>query len=206
MQNKHHLLYIHWWNTFRNHDDYINCLKNRPISIEPKMRWTMNYLDDQLWDYCKIIRPRMPLKDNAVYEDWRIMFERHFEYLQDNVILIGESLWGIFLAKYLSENVFPKKILSVYMVCPPFDNTLPNDYLVWWFELKSDLSQIEKNCQNVNLMFSKDDDCIPVSHADKYREKMNNPNIIIYDSKNWHFNIEEFPEIADMIIKDIKSN
>ncbi|MFH1607722.1 MAG: hypothetical protein ABIA78_01165 [archaeon] len=62
---------------------------------------------------------------------------------------------------------------------------------------------IEKNCQNINLLFSKDDDCVPVSHAEKFREKLKNSKIIIYESKEGHFKISEFPEIIEIIKKDL---
>ncbi len=54
-------------------------------------------------------------------------------------------------------------------------------------------------------MFSKNDDCVPVSHAEKYRKKLKNANIIIYENKNLHFKIEKFPEIVEMIKRDIES-
>ena len=111
---------------------------------------------------------------------------------------------GIFLAKYLSENKFPKKILATYLICTPFDNTLSEEDLVGGFELKSDLSLIEKNSKNLNLLFSKDDDVVPVAHAEKYKEKLKNANFVIYESKNGHFKISEFPEIIQMIKNDIK--
>ena len=88
------------------------------------------------------------------------------------------------------------------MVCPPFDDTLPGDDLDGGFELQSDLSLIEKNCGNITLMFSKDDDCVPVSHAEKYRAKLKDAEIIIYESKNGHFQVGEFPEIMEIIKGD----
>ena len=94
---------------------------------------------------------------------------------------------GIFLAKYLSENKFPKKILSTYLICPPFDNSMPGEDLVGGFKLKSDLSLIEKNSKNLNLLFSKDDEVVPLSHSEKYRKKLKKANIILYESKNGHF-------------------
>jgi predicted alpha/beta hydrolase family esterase len=138
------------------------------------------------------------------YSDRKVHFERHFPYLRNNNILIGSSLGGIFLAKYLSENRFPKKILSTYLICPPFDNTILGEDLVGVFKLKSDLSMMEKNSKNLKLLFSKDDDCVPVSHAEKYRKKLKNAEIVIYKSKNGHFKISEFPEIVQMIKRDIK--
>ena len=146
----------------------------------------------------------MPLQDNARYNDWKIYFERHIPHLRNNVILIGGSLGGIFLAKYLSEHKFPKKILSTYLICPPFDNTLDEEDLVGGFKLKSNLSLIEKNSKNLYLLFSKDDDVVPVSHAKKYEKKLNNAKVIVYKSKNGHFKISKFPEIVRMIKNDVK--
>jgi predicted alpha/beta hydrolase family esterase len=134
----------------------------------------------------------------------KIWFERFIPLLNDNIIFIGSSLGGIFLAQYLSENKFPRKILSVYLVCSPFDDTCIGEDLVGGFKLKSDLSLLEKNCKDITLMFSADDDCVPVDHAEKYRNKLKNSKIIIYKSKNGHFKIPKFPEIVKMIKNDIK--
>jgi hypothetical protein len=54
-------------------------------------------------------------------------------------------------------------------------------------------------------MFSKDDAIVPISHADKYKKKLKNANFIIYESKNGHFKIPEFPEIIEMIKADYKN-
>ncbi len=203
-KEKLQLFLIHGGMTFNNKKEYINFLKTREISIERRIRWADEYLKKELGNQFQIIQPRMPLKDYAQYEEWKIHFERHFPYLKDNIILIGGSLGGIFLAKYLSENKFPKKILSVYLICPPFDNTLSEETLAGGFKLSSDLSLLEKQTKNLYLMFSKDDDVVPISHAEKYRKKLKKAKIIIYESKNGHFEIPEFPEIITMIKKDIK--
>lgn len=102
----------------------------------------------------EVIAPRMPLKNNAKYRDWKILLGRYLPLLKNNFILIGSSLGGIFLAKYLSEHKLPKKALSAYLVCPPFDNTLPGEDLVGGFTLKTDLSLIEGNCKNLYLLSS----------------------------------------------------
>ena len=88
------------------------------------------------------------------------------------------------------------------MICPPFDNTVDGEDLVRGFKLGKDLSLIEKNSKKTYLMFSKDDETVPVSHAEKYRGKLPKSEIIIYESKNGHFKISEFPEIVK-IIKNI---
>ncbi len=203
-KRKTQLFIIHGGMTFKNKKDYLHFLKNRKISIEGKIRWTDDFLKKNLSKNFEIIKPRMPLQDNAKYEEWKIHFERHFPQLRNNIILIGESLGGIFLAKYLSENKFPKKILSTYLICPPYDNTLPEEDLAGGFKLKSDLSLIEKNSKKINLLFSKDDEVVPISHAKKYKRKLKNANIVVYKSKNGHFKISKFPEIVKMIKNDVK--
>jgi len=204
MEKKIQIFIIHGGMTFKNKKDYLHFLKTRELSIEEKIRWTDEFLKRNLGQNFEIIRPRMPLQDNAKYEEWKIHFENYFPQLQNNIILIGSSLGGIFLAKYLSENKFPKKILSTYLICPPFDNTLSGEDLVGGFKLKADLSLLEKNSQNLYLMFSKDDDVVPVTHAEKFKKKLKNANFIIYESKNGHFKISEFPEIVKMIKADVK--
>ncbi|HQF57115.1 MAG TPA: alpha/beta hydrolase [Candidatus Magasanikbacteria bacterium] len=204
MKNKRQIFIVHGGMTFKNKKDYLNFLKTREISIESKKRWSNEFINKKLGKDFDIIRPRMPLSDNAKYKEWKINFERYIPFLKNNIILIGVSLGGTFLAKYLSEHKFPKKILSVYLVCPPFDNTCFEEDLVGGFKLKSDLSLLEENTKNLYLLFSKDDDVTPVAHAEKYRKKLKKAIIIIYPSKNGHFKIAEFPEIIKMIKNDIK--
>lgn len=204
-KNKSQLFLVHGGMTFKNNKDYVKYLKTRKILVEKKKKWHDQYLEKKLGKKFDIIKPRMPLQDNAKYEDWKIHFERHIPFMRNNIILIGGSLGGIFLAKYLSEKKFPKKILSAYLLCPPFDNTLTGEDLAGGFSLKSDLSLMEKNCKNLYLMFSKDDDVVPVAHAEKYRKKLKKAKIIVYKSKNGHFNISTFPEIIRTIKKDVKN-
>jgi len=205
MRNKPQILIVHGGMTFRNQKEYLHFLRTREISLDEKSKWWTNeYLNKKLSRTFQIIRPRMPLSENAKYKEWKIHFERYIPKLRNNVIFIGCSLGGIFLAKYLSENRFPKKILSVYLVCPPYDNTLSEEDLVGGFRLKSDISLIEKSCKHLYLMFSKNDKVVPLSQAEKFRKKLKSAKIIIYKNKNGHFKISKFPEIVRMIRKDIK--
>ncbi len=194
---------IHGGMTFRNEKDYLRYLRTRKISTEKRISWRGSYLEKSLGTRFEIISPRMPLQDNAKYRDWEILFERYLALVKGNFVLIGSSLGGIFLAKYLSEHVLSRKALSVFLVCPPFDDTVAGEDLAGGFKLRSDLSLIEKNCRNLHILFSKDDEIVPVSHAEKYRKKLQRAHIVIYKSKNGHFNIQKFPEIVRMIKADV---
>ena len=192
------ILFIHGGMTFKKRENYLNYLKTREISLEKRNSWSKEYLDNELSDF-QIIRPSMPLKDNSNYEDWKIHFERYFEFIDDDVILIGNSLGGIFLAKYLSENKFPKKIKLTILVCAPFDDSIPEEDLAGGFELSDSLDLLEENSPNLKLFFSEDDEIVPLSQAEKYSQKLKKAEIIICKNKNGHFFVEEFPELVNAI-------
>ncbi len=195
---------VHGGMTFKNDKDYVHYLKTRKVSTKKRPYWEAD-LEEKLQKKFEIIRPRMPLHDNAKYRDWKLSFERYIPLLKKNSILIGSSLGGIFLAQYLSEHKLPKKALSVYLVCAPFDNSLSTEDLVGGFRLKDDLSLLEKNCKNLHILFSKDDDIVPPAHAEKYRKKLKKAHIVVYKSKGGHFTVPKFPEIIKMITADVKA-
>ena len=42
-----------------------------------------------------------------------------------------------------------------------------------------------------------------ITYAEKYRKKLKDAEIIIYESKNSHFNVPKFPEIIYIVKSDI---
>lgn len=186
------LLYIHGGMTFSKREGYLNYLRTKSIDLEQKPFWTQEFLKEAFSDYT-LIKPKLPCKENAQYEDWKIVFERYLELIDDDIVLLGFSLGGIFLSKYLSENAVSKSILSVHLVAPPFDNSLEKEELVGGFELGSDLSMLGK-C-NVHMYFSSDDPVVTLSQMEKYKQKVN-AKYHVFDDKNGHFIVEEFEELS----------
>lgn len=201
MKSKKQIFFIHGAESFKDYQDYLKYLKTKKISLDKWVNWRDEYLDKKLGSRFEIIRPRFPNPDNAYYLEWKITFERYIPLLKSGLILIGVSMGAVFLAKYLSEHKFPKKLDAVFLVAPPFSNKLPGEYYNGGFNLKSDLSLIEKNCKNVILLFSQDDEVVPIVHATKYAKKLPKAKIMIFPSKNGHFRIPEFPEIIKLIKK-----
>jgi len=199
MREKSKIILIHGGNTFRSKRDYLSFLRNSDVKLLKNQKWQNEYLDNELGEEYDIIRPIMPLKENAKYTEWKIFFEKYLQLVKTNYILIGNSLGGIFLAKYLSENKLINMPQSVFFVCPPFDNTLLGEELLGGFKLKSDLSIIERNCNKVHFMFSKDDNIVPINHSLKYKKRLPNSHFHIYESKNGHFKISKFPELIELI-------
>jgi len=203
MTKKTQLLYIHGGMTFKEKEDYINYLKTRSIYLDDFKVWSGDFIREALVNHCAIIGPKMPCKENAQYEEWKIHFEKHLEIMENDMVLVGWSLGGIFLAKYLSENKVNKNIISTYLIAPPFDNSLREEGLSGGFELKDDLSFIKQNCNNINIWFSKDDEIIPIEHAKKYEDAIPSAKMRIFESKGGHFVVQEFPELTDAIKNDL---
>ena len=89
-------------------------------------------------------------------------------------------------------------------MCPPFDDTAIGEDLAGGFKLPSNLSRLEENAPKLSLLFSKDDPSVPLSHAQKYAQKLKHSRVIVYANKNGHFKVSEFPEIVRMIREDVQ--
>ncbi len=198
MITKKQIFFVHGGEAFKNYTDYLDYLKNRPVSLEKYQSWRNEYLTQKLGSF-DIISPQMPGKENAKYLEWKINFERYLPYLKNNLTLIGNSLGGVFLAKYLSENKFPKKIKTLILVAPPYSNKLSGEYFAGGFKLKKDLSLITKNCQQVVLFFSEDDQVVPLDHAASYATNLPTAKLFVLKNKNGHFRVSKFPEIVKLI-------
>ncbi len=208
MDKKNHdvtqILLIHWGMVFKSRKDYLSFLRTYKISFEDKVRWHAKRLDDKLWRKFKVIRPLMPSPDQARYEDRKITFERYLKLLKPNSIIMGNSLWGTFLAKYFAENKISKKILSIYLIAAPHRSDNKDPDMAGWFKLPKSLTKLDKAGKYIHLIFSEDDIVVPLSHAEKYKKQLKNATLTICKNMNWHFKVSELPQIVKLIKEDIK--
>ena len=203
---KQQILFIHGGEAFDSYEDYIDFLsEKRQVKIEDlkgKVRWR-GHLQKELGDNYEVLLPQMPCGWNAKYSEWKIWFEKLFPFFQENIILIGGSLGGIFLAKYLSENNFPLKIKATFLLAAPFDaKDREADYTLGDFALGESLEKFSAQCPKIFLYHSEDDPVVPLADVEKYAQKLPNAEKIIFKNKG-HFNLEEFPEIVAKI-KNLK--
>lgn len=115
-------------------------------------------------------------------------------YIHDDVILLGHSQGGIFLAKYLSKNKFPCKIGKLFLVAAPYKDT-PN---IGSFAFNGSLEKVSEQCEKIHLYFSKDDPIVPFSEMEKYANDLPSAKKHVFEDRG-HFIIEEFPEIVEEI-------
>jgi uncharacterized protein len=199
---KKQVFYIHGGMSFSQYDDFLTYLKTEPIrnlpGTEQGKRWSGS-LVAELGDKYEVFAPGMPNKQNAKYLEWKIWFERHFEYLRDDLMLIGWSQGGYFLTKYLIENPAPVKIKKLFLVAAPFkpDNFGGEDGGDFAFDT-SRVGELAKKAQKIYIFHSEDDFVVPYEHALKYKEALPEAELISFSDKN-HFLLPEFPELVEEI-------
>ena len=130
-----------------------------------------------------------------IYTEWKIYFEKIIDLLEDNLIILGHSLGGTFLAKYLSENKIGKKIKAIILVAAVFDEE--NESLTN-FKLPNSLDKFSNQSEKIVLIQSEDDEIVPFNTAKNYKNLLPKAEVIIFKDRG-HFNQETFPEIVELI-------
>jgi predicted alpha/beta hydrolase family esterase len=197
---KHQIIAIHGGSPFDSYEEYLAHLRDRKIDwkqLKTKI-WREN-ISSKLGKNFEVIEPKMPNKNNAKYLEWKIWFKKLIPFFDSEVVLIGHSLGGIFLAKYLAENKFPKKICGLFLVAAPFDSEVCKDTL-GDFTLPPSLNKLTKQVDSIFLYQSKDDPIVPFADYAKYQKQLTAATPRIFTNRG-HFSQEQLPEI----VKDIRS-
>ncbi len=197
---KKQIVFIHGGETFDSYESYLDFLRRCEFDPEKikRKRWK-DSLEERLEGNFKVIAPMMPCKFNAKYKEWKIWFDKLIPFLKDGVVMIGHSLGGIFLAKYLSENDFPKKISATYIIAAPYD-TENSEYSLADFVLPKSLEKFQRQGGKIFIYHSKDDPIVPFSDSEKYLKSIPEAKRIIFTDKG-HFMMEEFPELIESLKK-----
>lgn len=192
------VIIIHGGTTFDTYEEYWKYLESCTLSLDKiNQKGWKDFLASNLPEF-EVVYPKMPNAKNARYPEWKLWFEKLFPLLSDEVILIGHSLGGIFLAKYLSENPFPKKVKSLHLVAACYDTEVIKDSLAD-FALNGTVEKLGTITDKVFLYQSKDDQEVAFADAEKYKRDIPSATLRAFEDRG-HFIQEDFPEL----IRDIK--
>jgi len=193
------IIIIHGGGVFRTYKEYISFLKDYKLDFQRlKLKGWKDNLPKRLGKDFEVVSPRMPNSMNASYKEWKIIFEKFFPFFKNHLILLGHSLGGIFLAKYLSENKFPKKIKATLLVAAPYDDKTAKDFL-GDFKLPKKLDKFQQQGGRIFLYQSKDDPLVPFVDLEKYKKSLPKAKVTVFRNRG-HFRQSNFPEI----VRDIK--
>jgi len=193
---------IHGGNTYETREEFLEYLRTEPVELsrlKPKQDWKAN-LQNTLGEDYEVYLPQMPNKQSANYEEWKLWFERIIPLMSDNAILVGHSLGGLFLAKYLSEETFPLQLRGVFLIAPPFDYDTESSKSLASFALPETLSAFADQVKMIQLYHSADDTVVPISNLAGYQKALPYARASVFADRG-HFNQESFPEL----VADIKA-
>ncbi|HEY0964616.1 MAG TPA: alpha/beta hydrolase [Candidatus Paceibacterota bacterium] len=196
------VLYIHGGNAYSSYEDFLQDLRTMALpalrgEITIK-RWSETLRQD-LGEGFEVIAPSMPNKHNAKYLEWKIWFERHFELLRDDLILVGWSQGGYFLTKYLIENDLPVSVRGLILIAAPFEPAQfgKEDGGDFQFDT-SKAGLLQEKVPSITIFHSQDDFIVPFAHAEMYKQALPNAELVTFSDRN-HFLLPEFPELLERI-------
>ena len=192
------IIIIHGGTTFKDYQDYVGYLATKQLEIsrflyQPKWKES---LQQKLGDDYQVLLPTMPNATNARYSEWKVWFDNLSAIITDDCILIGHSLGGIFLAKYLSEKTFPRRIKATILVAAPHSDETTEDLTD--FKLKTTSAGLAKQAGRLVFIFGNDDPVVPLSEMEKYKADVPLAEFRIVSAPD-HFVRPEFSELIELI-------
>ncbi len=114
--------------------------------------------------------PMMPGPGAPSYRAWEAEFASQFNSLEDRAILIGHSLGGSVILKYLSDQKIIKPVAGVFIVASPFWD-VDKDWEVSEYNLRENFASYLPPARYFFYQ-SRDDEVVPQAHFEKYSREM----------------------------------
>lgn len=188
---------IHGGNSYNNYESYIQDLTSTPLDYERLKyapRWFNQGISQDL-DEFDVLAPSMPNRQNAAYEEWKIVFEKCIPHFRNDVQLVGHSLGAMFLAKYLNDHSLPTKVRRVLLVSGGYDDDR-NEELGSFRVLSA--KGVLNNTDEVHLLHSKDDFVVPFTELAKFQADLPSASSHIFEDRG-HFLQADFPELYGLL-------
>ena len=141
--------------------------------------------------------PTMPLDKNAGYSDWKDQIAAELAGPPDEVTLVGHSVGGSMLLKFLSEERVDRSIAGLFLIATPyFDGDGIWNYAA--FTLAQNFAEKLSSIRRIFLYHSRDDEIVPFAHLALYAAKLPRAIIREFDGRGHQFG-NELAEIASDI-------
>ncbi len=192
------IVIVHSGSSFNSYENYLDSLKNSPLHYE-RLLWAQKWREwlAQTTTGYDVLLPDFPNKQNALYEEWKIYFEKLLLLLGSDVQLVGYSLGAMFLAKYLHESPLSSPVRRLVLISPYYDDELVEDS--GSFRVTS-ATGLEKSAREIHLFHSKDDPVVPFTELAKFQRDLPTAKVHIFEDRN-HFFQPTFPELKELLKK-----
>ena len=190
------ILFIHGGNSFPSNDEYLEDLRSLEMDYERlkyAKRWR-EWIAEQL-PGDDVLTPTFPNGFNAQYDEWVIYFEKIVPFLHDSYSLVGHSLGGMFLAKYLHTHVLPVKARHIILVAARYGETPENSSGSFLVESAVGL---DRSADQVHLFHSEDDSAVDFDSLGLFASDIPSAITHIFDDRG-HFIDSTFPEVLEIL-------
>jgi uncharacterized protein len=150
-------------------------------------------LQDELGAAYDVRCPQMTDEDSPEYETWRDRISLELAGLDGEVILVGHSVGGSILLRYLSEGELEKPVAGLFLIAPPYWGL--EDWEVSEYELREDFASKLSGDLPVFFYHSRDDEVVPFVHLAQYREKLPQARFHEVDGRGHQFD-DDLSEVA----------
>lgn len=187
---------IHGGSAYDSYAEYLKYLKGVKLDFGrvSAKRWKDSFAR-ALGRGFSVLQPKMPNPENATYVEWSIWFWKFIPFIKSGAILVGHSLGGIFLAKYLATHRFPKKVKATILIAAPFSDSGLNDESLRDFKLPASLKKFAAQGGRIFIYHSADDPVVPFRDAQEYSRTLPDATLRLFRRKK-HFNQPTFPELV----------
>jgi uncharacterized glyoxalase superfamily protein PhnB/predicted alpha/beta hydrolase family esterase len=144
-----------------------------------------------------VLSPEMPEPEHPEYTHWKRELDKDLALLRGDAILVGHSLGGSVLLKYLSEQPLLKSIAGLFIVAAPFWGAEHWD--VDEYRLTENFNQYLPSMSRLVLYHSRNDKVVPFSHLSMYATRL--PGATFRETRGQHLFHNGLPEL----ITDIKT-
>lgn len=142
--------------------------------------------------------PLMPEPDAPDAAAWGMAFASHLAGLRAPFVLVGHSLGGSTILKYLAEEHVPEGLAGVILIAAPFWGA--PDWEVPDFALPDGFAMQLSGLPRLVLYHSLDDDGVPVSHVDLYASALPNAEVRKVDGRGHAFDTGEVADIVEDVM------
>lgn len=129
----------------------------------------VRYMEKELGEEFELRHPAMPAPESPVYEDWKREIKEGFTNLSKGSILIGHSLGGSALLKFLSEEKLELSFSALILIASPVWG-MNADWDKEDFLLASGFPSKLPEGLAIFLFYSVHEEVVPFEHAEKYAE------------------------------------
>lgn len=168
----------------------------------PKENW-FPYLKKELEkEGCQVFVPQFPHPKDHTLADWLKVLKRYEQYINDDSILVGHSLGGLFLFRVLER--LPKSIYAAFLVGAPIGlKTIKyyvSDEKFSGFEF--DWKNIKTKAKHFSVYHSDDDPYVSKRNGEGLAKHLGVELTFIPNAG--HFNTESGYTKFDQLLEDIK--